>query len=104
MATKKRLISIHEPAERWLVRRSSELGVSVSELVRRIIDREREGGPAVEVFDHDEFIKRRDAFHRHLDQCQQCREHPFDLCDEGARLLHAAVGVRRAGDDRQDRR
>lgn len=26
-------------------------------------------------------------FHAHLDQCAQCREQPFNLCDAGARLL-----------------
>jgi hypothetical protein len=26
-------------------------------------------------------------FHRHLDRCQQCANHPFELCSEGARLL-----------------
>lgn len=30
-------------------------------------------------------------FHRHLDECQQCREHPFDLCPEGAKALNDAV-------------
>lgn len=24
-----------------------------------------------------------DAFHAHLDECRQCREHPFDLCGVG---------------------
>lgn len=31
-----------------------------------------------------------DAFHRHLDQCAQCRDHPFGLCQDGAILLRAA--------------
>lgn len=31
------------------------------------------------------------AFHRHLDACQQCREHPFDLCGAGSFLLQQAV-------------
>ena len=26
-------------------------------------------------------------FHEHLDMCEQCREHPFSLCTEGAKLL-----------------
>ena len=26
-------------------------------------------------------------FHDHLDECEQCREHPFNLCEEGARIL-----------------
>ena len=32
-----------------------------------------------------------DIFHAHLDVCQQCREHPFDLCKEGAVLLREAA-------------
>lgn len=28
-----------------------------------------------------------DAFHAHLDECEQCRDEPFNLCAEGARLL-----------------
>jgi len=31
------------------------------------------------------------AFHRHLDECSQCRNNPFGLCDVGAVLLRAAV-------------
>lgn len=31
------------------------------------------------------------AFHKHLDQCKQCREHPFALCPEGTRLLKQTV-------------
>lgn len=30
-------------------------------------------------------------YHAHLDKCWRCREHPFDLCAEGARLLSKAV-------------
>jgi hypothetical protein len=30
------------------------------------------------------------AFHAHLDDCERCRERPFDLCETGAALLHAA--------------
>jgi hypothetical protein len=30
-----------------------------------------------------------DNFHAHLDVCEQCREHPFDLCRTGADLLMA---------------
>jgi hypothetical protein len=26
-------------------------------------------------------------FHAHLDECKQCREHPFGLCSTGSRLL-----------------
>jgi hypothetical protein len=30
------------------------------------------------------------VFHQHLDVCSQCAEHPFNLCQEGARLLEVA--------------
>lgn len=30
-----------------------------------------------------------DRFHRHLDECRQCRDHPFELCPHGMRLLMA---------------
>jgi len=26
-------------------------------------------------------------FHSHLDECEQCREHPFNLCPEGELIL-----------------
>jgi hypothetical protein len=32
-----------------------------------------------------------DLFHDHLDECEQCREHPFDLCPEGQKRM-ANVG------------
>ncbi len=36
-----------------------------------------------------------DKFHAHLDDCKQCRDHPFDLCPDGAKLLkEAATGVK----------
>lgn len=28
-----------------------------------------------------------DAFHAHLDECEQCREEPFNLCPMGAELI-----------------
>lgn len=28
------------------------------------------------------------AFHDHLDGCEQCREHPMNLCAKGVRLLY----------------
>lgn len=34
-----------------------------------------------------------DAFHRHLDGCQQCLNNPFGLCEEGHVLLGAAAIV-----------
>lgn len=33
-----------------------------------------------------------EKFHAHLDLCEQCREHPFDLCIAGAQLLVATAG------------
>jgi hypothetical protein len=30
-------------------------------------------------------------FHTHLDECEQCRNHPFELCSIGASLLHDAA-------------
>lgn len=33
-----------------------------------------------------------DEFHDHLDQCNQCRNHPFGLCYSGSRLLNLAAG------------
>jgi hypothetical protein len=26
-------------------------------------------------------------FHAHLDECEQCEKHPWDLCEVGAKLL-----------------
>lgn len=38
------------------------------------------------------------AFHAHLDRCRPCAERPFDMCEEGARLLEAAAyGAARSG-------
>ena len=36
-----------------------------------------------------------DEFHAHLDACKQCREHPFDLCVVGGRLLVESAGPSR---------
>ena len=30
-------------------------------------------------------------FHDHLDECERCRERPFDLCTKGTVLFHAAT-------------
>jgi hypothetical protein len=30
-------------------------------------------------------------FHKHLDVCKQCEEHPFDLCSVGLPLLLACA-------------
>lgn len=41
----------------------------------------------------EDIMIRIDKFHKHLDICAQCRNHPFDLCSEGAKLLkYAATG------------
>ena len=32
-----------------------------------------------------------DKFYKHLDECEQCRNHPFDLCLTGDKLLIKAV-------------
>ncbi len=34
-------------------------------------------------------------FYDHLDICKQCREHPFDLCEEGQVLLEDNVNITR---------
>lgn len=31
-----------------------------------------------------------DDFHKHLDNCKQCREQPFNLCSIGHTLIHKA--------------
>jgi hypothetical protein len=40
-----------------------------------------------------------DRFHAHLDVCQQCSRHPFELCGIGHRLLARAAGLSSAGGD-----
>jgi hypothetical protein len=30
-----------------------------------------------------------DGFHKHLDECSHCEQHPFDLCETGKVLLLA---------------
>lgn len=50
---------------------------------------------------NDDVYARIDKFHAHLDVCEQCERHPFDLCAEGARLLkEAALGPE--GTERED--
>lgn len=34
-----------------------------------------------------------EIFNNHLDACQQCANHPFDLCADGLRLLYEAAGM-----------
>jgi hypothetical protein len=43
-----------------------------------------------------------DDFHAHLDVCQQCEGHPFELCPIGRELL-TAVGEAHGGDYPADR-
>lgn len=35
--------------------------------------------------------ERRSYFHAHLGVCEQCRNHPFDLCPVGAVLLQQSI-------------
>ena len=39
----------------------------------------------------EDVYKRIDRFHAHLDVCSQCRNHCFELCPTGARLLKEAA-------------
>ena len=34
-----------------------------------------------------------DRFHQHLDRCEQCREHPTNLCPLGQIILNAAMST-----------
>lgn len=46
------------------------------------------------------------AFHAHLNECAQCRNHPMALCSRGAVLLHGAARVlelKAAAPSREDR-
>jgi hypothetical protein len=43
MAMNKRMISFTDPQEDYLKREAERLGISVSDLVRRIVDQHREG-------------------------------------------------------------
>lgn len=36
-------------------------------------------------------VERIKEFHKHLDVCRQCANHPFDLCPTGAKLLKEAA-------------
>jgi len=39
-------------------------------------------------------MKDPEDFHAHLDECEQCREHPFALCPEGELILKkVTVGI-----------
>ena len=41
--------------------------------------------------DNTTVYQRIDKFHAHLDICSQCRNHPFNLCPTGAKLLKEAA-------------
>jgi len=30
-------------------------------------------------------------FHDHLDECEQCRNHPFDLCEKGYQIMQIEI-------------
>lgn len=32
-------------------------------------------------------------FHKHLDECKQCREHPFSLCLVGENKMKEAIAL-----------
>ena len=32
-----------------------------------------------------------EAWYKHLDECQQCEEHPFELCAVGVKLIALAI-------------
>lgn len=33
----------------------------------------------------------KNLFHDHLDECDHCREHPFDLCVDGKAAMQAEI-------------
>lgn len=41
----------------------------------------------------DSLRKTHADFHAHLDECRQCREHPFALCSTGRELLGHTAGT-----------
>lgn len=43
------------------------------------------------IWDKDKSAIVASRFHAHLDECQQCEAHPFDLCSIGRRLLAGFV-------------
>jgi hypothetical protein len=45
------------------------------------------------VVEKESDLERITKFHKHLDICSQCRNHPFDLCKDGVILLkYTAIG------------
>ena len=63
---------------------------TVDALLRRLLSKKGVLFTAKEPEETSERIKK---FHDHLDICNQCERHPFDLCPEGAKLLkYAATG------------
>ena len=39
-----------------------------------------------------------DNYHKHLDECEQCRNHPFNNCPKGTRLLSETInGISEVG-------
>lgn len=49
----------------------------------------KSGSPVVE----DAELEARNRFHRHLEYCGQCSNHPFNLCATGDRLIREAVAA-----------
>lgn len=47
--------------------------------------------PFVQIEEAKEAMNATDAFHAHLDECDQCESGPFNLCEEGSRLLREAA-------------
>lgn len=41
---------------------------------------------------NDKAVSGPDEFHKHLDECQQCRNNPMGLCSTGKKKLVGVVG------------
>lgn len=41
-----------------------------------------------------------EAFHKHITECKQCEENPFDLCQTGRILIKCAVPQCEIGDSK----
>ena len=40
---------------------------------------------------HHNIPNPKNVFYRHLDECEQCRNHPFNLCVVGQRKIREAI-------------
>lgn len=54
-----------------------------------LAERDFETGDQKQQIEADDKIV--NVFHSHLDECAQCREHPFALCDTGRKLIVEAA-------------